>query len=189
MLLYNVKNLADFSEADLAKCYGCMCTQRKEQVKRYKNENSKKSTLAGEWLIRCMLADFLGKNPEEFEIFPDKNGKLYCTNSGGVFFNLSHSEDIVAAAICGEEVGIDIEVFRSVSQKLIEKVCTEKELAYVKNSIPRFFEIWTSKEAYFKCLGTGINDLAKFCSLDTDFPKIKEETDKYILHIVKKSFV
>lgn len=189
MLLYDVKNLADFSEADLTKSYECMCAQRKEQVKRYKNENSKKSTLAGEWQVRCMLADFLGKKPEEFEILPDKNGKLYCANSGDIFFNISHSEDMVACAVCDEEVGIDIEVFRPVSQKLVEKVCTDKELAYAKNSIPRFFEVWTAKEAYVKCLGTGIESLAKFCSLDTDFPKIKKETDKYVLHIVKRSFV
>lgn len=183
MLSYSVKKLSEFSENDLTLCYECMCTKRKEQIKRYQKESSKKNTLAGEWLIRCMLSDFLGKSPEVFEILPDKNGKLYCQNADGIFFNISHSEDVVAAAICDEEVGIDIEVFRPVSLKLMEKVCPDK------NTLHHFFEIWTAKEAYFKCLGTGIENLTDFYSLSTDFPKIKEKTCEYVLHIVRKSFI
>lgn len=189
MLLYSVKKLSEFSENDLRLCYECMCTKRKEQIRRYKNEKSKKSTLAGEWLARCMLADFLGKKPWEFKILPNESGKLYCENSGGVFFNISHSEELVAVAICDEEVGIDIEVFRPVSQKLIEKVCTKNELDHTSDAMHHFFEIWTAKEAYFKCLGTGINNLTKFYSLDTEFPKIKKETNEYVLQIVKKSSI
>ena len=56
-------------------------------------------------------------------------------------------------------------VAEPIKPALIQKVCTNEELAYV-NSAPdehernyRFFEVWTSKEAYFKYIGTGITTL------------------------------
>ena len=79
-------------------------------------------------------------------------------------------------------------------------MCTQKELEYVFGKLPheedylsqnfeyirRFLEIWTIKEAYFKCVGTGITDFNSIDALSNDFEKTKTENDNYIMHIVTK---
>ena len=172
---------------------------RKAKVKRFQNEISKKSTLAGEWLVRCLLSNITGEAAESFIISVDERGKPYLENVSALFFNISHSGSKVVAAICDKSVGVDIEMIRPVSLKLAKKVCTPEELLYVFGCLPeepefeneskpesirRFLEIWTAKEAYFKCIGTGITDFKNVQSLSADYRKIKIENDAYMLHIV-----
>ena len=60
--------------------------------------------------------------------------------------------------------------------KFANYVCTKEELVYIfvdklsvenvaeirdKEILIRFFEIWTQKEAYGKCIGVGVVDLKK----------------------------
>ncbi len=79
-------------------------------------------------------------------------------------------------------VGIDIERIRDVDERLIRYVCSEKELEYVfagnnqNETTKRFFRIWTVKEAYFKCLGTGITNLKSICIFDDE---IKQKSESF----------
>lgn len=202
VLKYIIKNIYDFSKQDYKESFSYMTSLRKEKVIRYKNEDRKKCTLAGELLVRQLLSDASGKEKESFIISADKNGKLFCENQPDLYFNISHCGNIVTAVISDEEVGIDIEVIRPISLKLAKRICNDKELSYIFGHIPdnseytqdastdtlhRFFEIWTAKEAYFKCIGTGITDLGKLKALSLNFQKTKAETDEYVLHIVKIS--
>ena len=200
MLKYVVKKITELSDEVYRKSFFCMNEDRRARVKRYRNVLQKKCTLAGEWLVREMLAEITGKNPEYFIISADEKGKLYCDNTPEIHFNISHSDDLVAAAVCDKPVGIDIEVIRNVSLKLAKRVCAQKELEYVFGKLPheedylsqnfeyirRFLEIWTIKEAYFKCIGTGITDFNSADALSSDFEKTKTENDNYIMHIVTK---
>ncbi len=202
VLKYIIKNLRDFSEEDYKESFSYMTSLRKEKVIRYKDEDRKKCTLAGEFLVRQLLSGASGKTKESFIISANKNGKLFCENHPDLYFNISHSTGMVAAVISDEEVGIDIEVVRPTALKLAKRICNNKELLYIYGHIPdnseysqdtsidtlhRFFEIWTAKEAYFKCVGTGFSSLSKLKSLSLDFPKTKIATDEYVLHIVKTS--
>lgn len=202
LLKYIIKNLSDFSVQDYKESFSYMTSLRKEKVIRYKDEHRKRCTLAGEFLIRQLLSDVSGKAKETFIISADKNGKLFCKNQPDLYFNISHSNDMVAAVISDEEVGIDLEVIRPYSLALTKKICNEKELLYIFGHLPyktepnqnvsketmrRFFEVWTSKEAYFKCIGSGLPFLRKMKALSCNFPKKKIETEDYILHIVKIS--
>lgn len=199
---YIVKNLRDFSVQDYKESFSYMTSLRKEKVIRYKDEDRKRCTLAGEYLVRQLLSDVSEKSKESFIISADKNGKLFCENQPDLYFNISHSNGMVAAVISDEEVGIDLEVIRPCSLALTKKICNEKELLYIFGHLPdeteltqnssketmrRFFEIWTAKEAYLKCIGTGLLSLSKLKSLSLDFPKTKVMRDDYVLHIVKIS--
>ena len=199
VLKYAIQDISEFSREDLEKSFLCMRDARKAKVERFQNETSKQCTLAGEWLVRGLLAEVTGKPGESFTICADEKGKLHAENTPGLFFNISHSGSKVAAAVCDERVGVDIEVLRPVSLKLAKRVCTVEELLYVFGRTPaetdfedetnpecirRFFEVWTAKEAYFKCIGTGITGFDAMQSLPADFKKIKIENEVYIMHIV-----
>lgn len=202
VLKYEIKDVSEFTDKELEKYYIYMCDSRKIKVKKLKNEHLKRCTIAGEIIARKLLSDVSGKTPEYFIIAIDCNGKPQIINYEGLFFNISHSESKIAVVVSDEEIGIDLEVIRPYSLRLAKKICNEEELLYIfghlpdeteftenanKETLHRFFEVWTAKEAYLKCIGTGITDLRKLKALSWDFPKTKVATDEYVLHIVKIS--
>lgn len=92
-------------------------------------------------------------------IYNDK-GKPYLRNSN-IYFNISHSKDLVAIIIDNKECGIDIEYidYDRKIDKLLLKVLSPEEQKECNKSIDKyeyFYRIWTIKEAYSKYIGTGI---------------------------------
>lgn len=199
MLKYAVKDISNISDDQYAKSFSYMSNLRKRHTERIKNEVSKKSTLAGEWLVRTLLSEETGNMRESFVITYDEQGKPYLENMPDIFFNISHSKTKVAAVISDKNVGIDIELVRPVFLKLAPRVFNDRELIYIFDCEPdkinfdmipddaltrRFLEIWTLKEAYFKCLGTGITNFESMKIMKQNFEKIKIEEEAYIMHIV-----
>ncbi|MBQ7953481.1 MAG: 4'-phosphopantetheinyl transferase superfamily protein [Clostridia bacterium] len=201
MLKYVVKKVSEINNETLKRSFFCMNKERRAKVKGHKNVLKKKCTLVGEWLVREMLSEITEKEPEFFIISADEKGKLHSENTPWLHFNISHSDDTVAAVVCDCQVGIDIETIRKVSLSLAKRVCNEGELVYIfeklpseddfrsedKDFIKRFLEIWTIKEAYFKCIGTGITNFKAVNALSEDFKKIKITEDNYIMHMVMQS--
>ena len=74
--------------------------------------------------------------------------------------SISHSGGYAAAAASWYPVGIDIQQHRPVSETLIRRVCSRNELNWLNSEpellLPRFFRLWTMKEAYGKMYGVGI---------------------------------
>ena len=115
-------------------------------------------------------------------------------------FNISHSEEMVVCAISDKPVGIDGEMIRPIGTNILRKLCTDIDLKYILGSnrvsisIPNnfddqqlygFYEVWTAKEAYFKCIGTGIKNL-KSVSMDELVGKRKMyQIENYIITIVQ----
>ena len=83
-----------------------------------------------------------------------------------VCFSISHSGDYAVCVVSDEEIGIDIEKIRPINKRVADKFATEKEKEYILSSSNGFFEIWTLKEAYFKCIGTGLGKDIKEVSFD-----------------------
>ena len=97
--------------------------------------------------------------------FSENNwGKPYIMGSEFIKFNISHTRNMVTIAISEQNIGIDVETSFSTTEKqiiqLIDFCFSEKEKLYVNVGEPgydhRFFEMWTRREAYFKCLGCGL---------------------------------
>ena len=89
---------------------------------------------------------------------------------------MSHSGNYVALAYGDCALGIDIEKIREKDSAVAKRCFTQEEYEYIlkgfsNNSIKlhedsngmlkdinrRFFRIWTMKESYLKCTGTGIS--------------------------------
>lgn len=128
-------------------------------------------SIAGDHLARTLLAQLRGVDPGSIHFSRTEDGKPYAAGLDA-HFNISHSGHYVVCAVSEKPVGIDVEQMRPVRARLAKRVCTEAEYAWYQEAesneetIRRFFRIWTTKEAYFKWVGTGITDLKAFDTLD-----------------------
>lgn len=130
------------------------------RTERMRFDTDKRSTIAGEAAAKLMLSKKRRIPARDILFFVSDRGKPYIKDN--LYFNISHSSGMVAIAVHETEIGIDIEKIRSFDERILDRVCTQNEKNYIlsakteseKNE--RFFTIWTLKEAYFKCIGTGI---------------------------------
>ena len=127
----------------------------------------KKQKIAADMLCRELIAKKCGIAPESIVFDKNESGKPYAVNAD-VFFSISHSGDTVICAVSENEIGTDIEKIKNIRIRIAEKFATEAELEYIGDDINRFFEIWTLKEAFFKCKGTGLGADIKSVSFRVD---------------------
>ncbi|MBQ9902303.1 MAG: 4'-phosphopantetheinyl transferase superfamily protein [Clostridia bacterium] len=175
---YKIFNINELSDEDYHYCLGLMEEGRRAQVERFRSEGGRRRSAAGELLARNMLAEFCGVPADCISFGRTDRGKPFAVGLAAEF-NISHSGDFVICAVDDSPIGVDIEKIRPMKDILIRRVCSEKELAFVtENGIcpdesnRRFFRVWTGKEAFFKCRGTGINaDMRGICIFDEEFAK------------------
>ena len=105
--------------------------------------------------ILCRLLD--GEHPR---LEHDEKGAPYLPEHPELSVSISHCRKAVAVAVSEKyRIGIDIESRRKVSPSLMERVCTDDELAKIRSSADptmTFLRFWTRKEAVLKMQGTGI---------------------------------
>ena len=139
-----------------------------ERYNRYRQEEDKLRFLGG----RALIYKHVG-SPIQLE----EKGKPFV--AGEKHFSISHSGDYVAIALDeAAPLGVDIECRSEASQSLVEHVCSEPEIDFIKkHGQDSFFEIWTKKEALIKCTGTGMTVSLK--SIDVT----KEGKFEYMGHV------
>lgn len=108
-----------------------------------------------------LLRKYLGVT-EDAQIRYNEYKKPYLA-SGEAYFNLSHSEDLVALAIADCEVGLDIEKVRKCHEATVKKVFNEKQKRMLseysgKERDACFTRLWTECESVLKLNGTGFGD-------------------------------
>lgn len=130
-----------------------------ERAKRYKFEQDAYHFVLGRLLLKQGL-EHLGMGDQFAHIEYQKKGKPFLK---GVFFNISHTENRIVCAISTEgEIGIDVEIMKSVKLTDFGPWFTENEWMEINNtttSIHRFYEYWTRKESIVKALGVNISYL------------------------------
>ncbi len=162
MKIYSI-NVNDISCGQLCDWFEQMSNERKESVMRTKIEHKRSLRIAADHICRTAIAEFCGVKPNEIIFGYTEQGKPYTQNLP-VHFSISHSGDIAVCAVSDNEIGIDIEKIRNVNPRTAERFANDKEKEYINTSENGFFEIWTLKEAYFKCIGTGLgSDIKKVC--------------------------
>jgi len=79
----------------------------------------------------------------------------------GIWWGVSHKPQIVAGAVSILPVGLDVEIIRPVSERLMDKVSGQFERnLFSESSEMIFFKIWTAKEAVLKAMGKGLSGLS-----------------------------
>lgn len=156
----------------------------KDKVNSYKNNGDKARSLVSLLLREYVFEKVLDvKNPS---IRIADGGKPYLEDYSNFFFNISHSGSYVVCVIGNQEVGVDIQLHKKVSEGFGKRFFCREEMAYLetvaeeseitkvdmievdmtesgttedsKEAEKRFFSIWTKKESYVKYLGTGMKE-------------------------------
>lgn len=91
-----------------------------------------------------------------------ESGKPYVDNKKDIFFNISHSNNVLVCVVDKFDIGIDIEKMLNRDFKSLSKVfCTDEEygclcsLSGVEQK-KEFYKLWTVKESFSKLLGKGL---------------------------------
>lgn len=160
-------NTENLDKSALSRAFEAMGDERKAETLTLVSENKRKQKIAADMLCRQMLADASGISSDALVFAKSEKGKPYAVNCP-MKFSISHCGGLVICAVSEKEIGVDIEKIRDIRLKAAEKFASKNELGYIGNSLERFFEIWTLKEAFFKCKGTGLGADIKNASFVID---------------------
>ena len=136
----------------------------RDKVAKLKSDSAIRETLSA-YLLLHKACEELGLNDLDNEIAVDEHGKPYFANARDRYFNISHSHDRVMCAIGDVPVGCDVQKIGHKSErgmKLAKRFFTKEEfekLMSIEDESERnrfFFEMWTLKESYIKCVGKGL---------------------------------
>ena len=139
--------------------YNCLPESRQKRVDNYISQEDKiRSVAAFSLLIKLLNDNHISYQNEDFKI--DANGKLYLANSN-IYLNLSHSMDFVIAGISDHPIGVDVEYIKKDKkyEDIAERVFNQEEIIEYRRNINKrmfFYQVWTIKESYIKCIGKGL---------------------------------
>lgn len=141
----------------------------RERLAGFSSAARRRSFIAGRWLARQLVACLLGGESEALVLPIDAQGRSRA--HAGLALSISHSGDWVACAVARGPVGIDIEGLRPRGDllTLAATVHSPAQCATLAEldgdaQLRRFYELWTLKEAWLKCRGSGL-DFARMRAL------------------------
>jgi len=155
--VFDVDAFVEPSEFEAA--YRAVDALRREKVDAIKSQSAKKRSLGAGYLLVKTLSEF---GVKDVSIRLGKAGKPYLEGREDVFFSLSHSGKYAVAAFRNKEIGVDVEVISDVSEKVMRRVSTDREYAYLmsldkEKRNAEFCRLWTAKESFVKLKGEGFS--------------------------------
>ena len=139
--------------------------EERDRAESFKFERDRSRFIAARGLLRTLLAQRLGLDPRRVVFAYGEHGKpRLAGDAGGLRFNLSHSDAVLAIALCeNREVGIDIETQRAgrpiegISRRYLPPALAEEiERATGAERDRAFYRAWVRQEAYAKACGAGL---------------------------------
>lgn len=140
----------------------------KARVAAFRSRDAARLFIAGRLLCRSIIGRMVGCAPQALTISLTPHGRPYLPDHADIDFNLSHTTDRVALAVCrGGRVGIDIEQPDRISEtealEIMPFILCERELDDIQRQPPEqrhrtFLSYWVRKEAVLKCRGRGFLD-------------------------------
>ena len=158
-----------------------------DKALRYRRDRDAFNFVLGKLMLKKGLEE-MGLDNDLEKIQFNKNGKPFL---GNVFFNITHSENLVVCAITQDgEIGIDVEKEKEIELSNFENSFTAKEWRKIKEhpfSLKKFYWYWVRKESIIKALGVNLSFLNQIeLDAENDFflfskNKNKEKNQKWFL--------
>ena len=153
---------ADADRQALAELRGILSDDECRRADRFKADRHRDQYIRGRGRLRQILADYMQQAPGVVVFRYGARDKPYVA-APGPHFNLSHTDDFAALAVCAEcEVGIDVERIRPIERDIAERYFSAAEVEALgrvddDDWFDAFYRIWTAKEAVIKALGEGLS--------------------------------
>ena len=151
------------SEDELSRLQGLLAPFELQRAERFRVAAASRRFVAARAALRLVLANATGVAPADLKFRFGEHGKPRLAD-GGPHFNASDSGDVVVIALTSVEVGVDIELPRSLarSERLARRICTERELEALRQAPEGahdnlLLRMWTCKEAALKAIGIGLS--------------------------------
>lgn len=157
-ILTYILDVSSIDETTFSKLIEEVKDYRKDKINKLTMFNNKRLSLGVELLIKKACTDF-EIDYSNLEINFNENGKPYFVNSK-YYFNTAHSGKYAICVISDKEVGVDIEEIKDYKAKVAERCFTSNENKYLEvtnDKINLFYRLWTLKESYVKCIGSGLS--------------------------------
>lgn len=145
-----------------ASWYAKMPAWRRRKIDGMKHESGKCLSLGVGILLHKALADIgITNEPDEAEL--NQYEKPYYKEYPNVHFSLSHSGKMAMCAVADAPVGCDVEKIKNKNCDIAERFFAVDENALLKSIADEtaqkemFFRLWTLKESFIKCIGTGLS--------------------------------
>lgn len=156
--------IQNFNEIDI-NCFKQYISREKMiRVKKFQNNEDKIRGIYSELIIRKMIMDKFKINNDEISFGFNKYGKPHLEKHENIYFNVSHSGQYVVCCLDNKAVGIDVEKIIPIElEGMKESFLSDLEEKYIykqnklEESINRFYEIWTLRESFVKCVGKGLS--------------------------------
>ena len=155
-----INALRELSDEEFENALSLVDPEQKERIMRYHFMADRKRGLMGILLSQYAISKVFGIDPKEISFEKNKYGKPHVVGRSGVHYNISHSGDYVVCAVGSAPVGIDVQEIKDGSSDIAGRFFSKEEkemLAAADEKKKTFYEIWSLKEAYIKCIGMGLS--------------------------------
>lgn len=172
IFVIHIKN--EYNPRKAEKLFKLLSKEKRAVITKYNDETAKKESLYANAALKHIIEKEYGISINEITVVKNEKGKPYIKDHSEIYFNISHTDKLIAIALSSTEVGVDVEGVGCPNIKIAKRFFTAEECDYIysdnANSSKRFAEIWTKKEAYVKCSGIGLRTpLNGFCVFDEAF--------------------
>lgn len=142
------------------------------------NDGVRRRFIAGRAGLRRVLARYLDRAPGEVRFTAGDHGKPELADAGTTLrFNVAHTSDRTVVAIASDlEVGVDVEMNRSISDPIMiaRRHFDPGEISALEHRSGdralAFLMIWTAKEAVLKGTGRGVGGGLRFPLIELPDP-------------------
>lgn len=169
----------------------CLSAAEQELAARFRFEKDARHWRACRTALRSILGQALGVDPAGLVLETGEHGKpRLAPPHGGLHFNLSHCHDLALVALSRSgPLGIDLEPADRAGSLLgcEGSFCHPQEIVALPSEVSAraaaLLDLWTSKEALLKALGTGMSLAPESVSLagpggHGDHPRLRD----FLLH-------
>lgn len=163
--------------------YRSVSAERRSKTDRLRFLKDKCQSLGAEYLLMRALSE-AGIDYGTIRIVRDTDEKPHI-DGDPCFFNLSHAGERAACVLSSCPAGCDVERIRPVDLRIADRFFSPDEAESVRMQPTQeerermFFRLWTLKESFIKCTGTGLRrSLGSFSVIfDENGPSLRQPDD------------
>ena len=153
--------------AEVRHCESLLTNAEIIRANHFSNLEKRQHFIIAKASLRKILSLYTDNHAITLDFEYGSGGKPYLSNSTGINFNLSYSQNMAMVAVSmHRELGIDIQAIAQITEpeSVARLVFSPAEISYLlslnmNDRQMAFAQIWVRKEAYIKALGTGFSQL------------------------------